>query len=415
MSRSRRLETRVRSLVLVGHRWAGLTLACFLVLIGLTGAILAFRDEIDGWLNPGLHRVAASGGTMLDPFELRQRALAYAPGKRIDEVKLRLEPGTTYAVSPVGVEDHEAGSGHEGGSARLIIDPTSGKLIHRVPAGDLPLRRETLLSFVDHLHFSLALGSFGATLFGLVALLWTIDCFLGFYLTFPATWHSLSAKSPHRSWWLRWSLAWRIKPTASGYRLNFDLHRAGGLWLWPMLLVFAWSGVYFNLTNDVYLPAMKSAFAFDQTYEGLPDAEGRHDEPELDWRDALTLSRRLMSDRAREIGLKILREDSLSFDARKYVFFYTVYSDRDVSVKYAATNLLIDAGTGAFKGLIVPTGRHSGSTITTWLVAIHLAAFGGLAMKLLAAFIGLATVGLSATGIYLWWRRRHPSRQIQRR
>ena len=27
-----------------------------------------------------------------------------------------------------------------------------------------------------------------------------------------------------------------------------DLHRAGGLWLWAMLFVFAWSSVAFNLT-----------------------------------------------------------------------------------------------------------------------------------------------------------------------
>ncbi|MCX5727426.1 MAG: PepSY domain-containing protein [Nitrospirae bacterium] len=40
-----------RSWVLV-HRYAELFMACFLIVAGLTGSILAFDGEIHGWLNP---------------------------------------------------------------------------------------------------------------------------------------------------------------------------------------------------------------------------------------------------------------------------------------------------------------------------------------------------------------------------
>ena len=36
------------------------------------------------------------------------------------------------------------------------------------------------------------------------------------------------------------------------YRRNFDLHRAGGLWFWGVLLTLAVSGVYFNLNHEVF-------------------------------------------------------------------------------------------------------------------------------------------------------------------
>jgi uncharacterized iron-regulated membrane protein len=36
------------------HRYAGLLLAPFLVVVGLTGSLLAFHDEMDRWLNPDL-------------------------------------------------------------------------------------------------------------------------------------------------------------------------------------------------------------------------------------------------------------------------------------------------------------------------------------------------------------------------
>ena len=34
------------------HRWTGLLITAFLVVVGLTGTILAFRSKIDHLLNP---------------------------------------------------------------------------------------------------------------------------------------------------------------------------------------------------------------------------------------------------------------------------------------------------------------------------------------------------------------------------
>ena len=40
-------------------------------------------------------------------------------------------------------------------------------------------------------------------------------------------------------------------------RLNFDVHRAGGIWLWPALFVLAASSVYLNLTHKVFVPTVE--------------------------------------------------------------------------------------------------------------------------------------------------------------
>jgi len=50
-----------------------------------------------------------------------------------------------------------------------------------------------------------------------------------------------------------WKPSWRMKWPASATRVNFDLHRASGLWLWPLLFVFGWSRVMSNL-DQVYRP-----------------------------------------------------------------------------------------------------------------------------------------------------------------
>ena len=58
------------------HRYAGLAMALFLVIVGLTGSVLAFREELDVWLNPELLTVAKRDAPMLDPLVLREKAEA---------------------------------------------------------------------------------------------------------------------------------------------------------------------------------------------------------------------------------------------------------------------------------------------------------------------------------------------------
>src|SRR3546814_1898719 len=59
-----------------------------------------------------------------------------------------------------------------------------------------------------------------------------------------------------KSWVSRWAVAWRIKRAARPTRRVLDLHRAGGLWLWGMLVIFAWSSVLLSL-SPVYYAAMR--------------------------------------------------------------------------------------------------------------------------------------------------------------
>ncbi len=399
----------------LAHRYAGLVLAGFLTIAGLTGTLLAFKVEIDKWLNPDLYRVAHRESPLLDPFTLRERALALAPGSRIDDVRLYREPDAPYVVVPAYEGDGHSGSGQGVGGERLVIDPYTGDLIRRVPTAIWPLSRETFVEFVDLLHYTLLLGDAGIWIFGVVALVWTLDSVVGFYLTLPA--HTLigaRAKSG-RSWWRRWGASWLLKRRPSPYRRYFDWHRAGGLWLWPLLLIFAWSSVYFNLGEHVYLPVMKQAFAFDDIYGSLPDAAEERSEPLFDWRKAHKVAQRLMAEHGARIGLKVLREDSLSYDAGKNVFLFTVLSDRDVAAKYAGTNVIFDATNGKFIAIQAQTGKAAGNTITAWLVAIHVAGFGGIPLQVFVAAMGLLVSMLSATGVYLWLRKRSAKHKVPRR
>ncbi|MCY3929250.1 MAG: PepSY-associated TM helix domain-containing protein [Acidobacteria bacterium] len=69
------------------HRYAGLTLALFLVIVGLTGSALAFYEELDAWLNSDLMHVPP-GRPALSASELVSRIEAWD-----DRIRVTGRPG----------------------------------------------------------------------------------------------------------------------------------------------------------------------------------------------------------------------------------------------------------------------------------------------------------------------------------
>ncbi|MGH8509951.1 MAG: PepSY domain-containing protein [Gammaproteobacteria bacterium] len=78
----------MRKLFVLIHRYVGLAMTVFLILVGVTGSVLAFYYEFDRWLNPELLTVPVRDGPMLDPFTLRERAEILEPRARVDGVSL---------------------------------------------------------------------------------------------------------------------------------------------------------------------------------------------------------------------------------------------------------------------------------------------------------------------------------------
>jgi uncharacterized iron-regulated membrane protein len=78
------------------HRWLGLTAGLLLAVIGLTGAALVFRDEIDRALNPHLLRVAPAATRAAGPLQAAVDVAARAyPGEPPTRVRMpRTADGT---------------------------------------------------------------------------------------------------------------------------------------------------------------------------------------------------------------------------------------------------------------------------------------------------------------------------------
>jgi len=187
------------------HRYVGLAMTVFLILVGVTGSVLAFYYELDRWLNPELLTVPVRDGPMLDPFTLRERAEILEPRARVDGVSLHREPGEAYVLWPQAKTDPATGEPYALTYNELYLDPYTGEKIGARQWGEVSLAKENILSFLYRLHYTLALpegtGNLGGYVLGITALLWTLDCFVGFHLTLPP-----SRRRSNSSLSLSWSL-----------------------------------------------------------------------------------------------------------------------------------------------------------------------------------------------------------------
>jgi len=297
--------------------------------------------------------------------------------------------------------------------SEIYLDDVSGAELGRIKSGGLPHVVGEIMPFIYSLHYTLALGEVGAWILGIVALAWTIDCFIAFYLTLPP-----SSRESRKTFLTRWRPAWTIKWRSSFYRINFDLHRAGGLWLWAMLLIFAWSSVFMNL-NGFYAAVTRLFAAYERPMWALSAPASVGDSSPMSWEDAQVVAGRLMDEQAQIHHFAVERLIAFYLMREKGAFEYRVRSTRDIGDKHGATTIYFDSRNGALVRADIPTGQRFGNTLTTWLIELHMANVFGLPYKIFVCAFGLVIVMLSITGVYIWWKKRaarlsHVRRRIAR-
>ena len=113
----------LRDLVNLVHRWTGLVLAAFLVIVGITGSLLAVREHINRLFNPGLY-VDANGSQPLDLATLAERAEAQEPKIRIWMFTIE-ERQVLFHVTPA--HDPLTGKPVALDFDQLVLDPYTGR------------------------------------------------------------------------------------------------------------------------------------------------------------------------------------------------------------------------------------------------------------------------------------------------
>lgn len=378
------MSTLVRRLLVRTHRYVGLVIAAFLIVAGLTGAVIPFHHELDRALNPDFF--SASPGQHLMPSGLAEVVERADPGIRVVFVETNAEAGSSATLFVVPQR-----GGTAVGYNQVFADPSTGVVLGRRQHGGCCLQRETVIPFLYNVHRRLALpGHWGDWLMGGVALLWTLDCFVALVLTFPRT-------SPFLA---RWVPAWKIRTKASGYRMTYDLHRAPGLWLWLIMLPIALSGVYLNLGAEVFRPVVAALSPLTPTpYETrLPAGSTNAEIGRLSFDDVLASASDHAITRNWPYRVRGIYDDRESG-------FYVVDFGTGQEAGLGTPWLYVEATTGAVLGEEVPGNGTIGDVIVRTQFPIHSGRILGLPGRILVSLAGLVVVLLSATGVVIWYRK----------
>ena len=388
----------MRALLVLLHRWFGLFIAGFLALSGLTGAVISWDHALDAWLNPTLYH-AATAGAPQPPLQLAQQLETADPRVQITFLPLALAPGEALQLR-VGPRPGTGVTAAALGFNQLALDPATGAEQGRRQWGEISLARENLLPFLYKLHYSLhipdGLGlELGVLFMGIVALVWVVDTAVALVISFPS----------RHTWRKSFAFRWRD----GGYRLHFDLHRSGGVWVWLLLLIVAVTSVSMNLNTQVVRPlvayfAPLSPSPFAQRVAQPPAAQtGPRVSREHVVASAVAEARRRGWQDAPG-GLFYSPE----FDVYGVGFYPPERAHGDGGLGNAW--LYFDGRTGHAAGDNVPGQGSWGDVFLQAQFPLHSGRILGLPGRVLISLLGLVVFMLSLTGIVIWSRKRRARR-----
>lgn len=331
---------------------------------------------------------------------------------------LNPELGDTYEVGFQPRQNPATGRTYELNFNRINYNPVTGEEVGRRYWGAVwPITRETFVSFLYKLHYTMHLPKMWGTdrwgywLLGIVALVWTLDCFFGLYLTLPvkrarnAARAEIIEKQLARGFWARWSPSWKIKTTGSSYRINFDIHRAFGLWTWALLLIVAFTGFSLNLYREIFNPVLSMISKVTPTVwtARTPSPIDNPIAPKVGYPEIL----------AQGIQDAVRRGISEPAGSVFYASRYGVYGvgffrqgDDHGAAGIGPTYLYYDGQDGLPLGERVPWAGTAADIFVQIQFPLHSGRILGLPGRILISVMGLVSAALSVTGVVIWARKR---------
>lgn len=366
-----------RQRLLFCHRWLGIVIGVYFVLLGVTGSLLVFGREIDRALNPALLTMQAQG--------------AYRPLSEIVTAFRTRYPDApmsyvNYPVPPDGVFNIRSGP-NQASQLYVYFNPYTGQII-----GDRT-RIGSLYGFLCYLHFYLLFGQTGWTLNGWGAGLVLVLVLAGLWLWWPVK----------RAGTAVWRARVLVRRDAGRSRLLYDLHNVAGIYSLVFALLFTLTAMAFAFPA----PATRVVYAITGTQ---PDAVLRVTPPQD--RQPLPLDQ-LVAAADAAIDGRILRV-SVPQSPTAPLMVRKEWDDWNQTRNHAM--VAIDPYTGGVMD-VYDSRQHAsvGRLLLQWAYPIHFGLWGGVWTRILYVVLGLAPLLGFVTGVWRWRLRRAAERKSQAR
>jgi uncharacterized iron-regulated membrane protein len=389
----------VRSFFKKLHLGIALAGGLFFVILGLTGSVIAWLPELDRALNPELlisskaHAESAhiepSRTFQIDPADAQKvidRLTADPVYGRPTQLTLPETAADVYVASyrPPKSLLQKPSSFAMPVSRQVMVDPDSLQVKGERAWGSIGWSRAQLMPTIFYLHRVLLLGETGKTLTGIIALALLFMSITGLVLWLPRA--KLSA--------LRHAL--RISYSGSWPRLQFSFHRATGFFAAPVLIVLAFSGLYFNVPSWV-LPVVGSVMTVSKN-EKINNQFPHQAAQMISITDAMRHAQSRYPDaRISRIGLPAKPNEPYEIRVRQ---------PNEIQKNDGATRMKLDAFSGEVLQVRDPLKGASGDVFLSWMFPLHSGEAFGLWGRVFISMFGVMPLLLALTGLLMWRRKR---------
>lgn len=372
-------HARWRQRWLALHLWLGLSLGALLVVLGLTGSLLVFYTQIDGWLNPAV--VVPRRDAPEHSLQAIFTAIRHAEAARDRGWRIELPRGNDRAYhARYYFAAEKAGRGFA--PLLVTVDPYTLQIRARRFWG------ESAMTWIYDLHYTLLLGSAGHYLLGIAGLLMLVSLGSGLYLWWPRG--------------TRWRQALTAKRHAGPKRLNYDVHKLSGIHGLALLLVVIGTGVCLELPGWVEPLVTRLS-----PLQPMPD-------PRV---GSSRVAQYITLDAAAAIARQHLPQAAVRWietpDGAGGVYRVRLYQPGEPSQRFPRSFVWIDPRDGRVLAVRDARERRAGDALLAWLHPLHAGEAFGLPGRWLVLLSGLLPAALFTTGAIRWRQKRRARRIVQ--
>lgn len=368
------------------HLWAGVIVGLYIILIGVTGSILVFKEELMPRPRIDVGAVDYKACTPEKLLAIVDRVNQAYPGKAAFLTACPMEANPLYHITvrdkpKPGAPPRKRGSGPPPKQLSVYAHPHTGEIL-----GDAD-RAESWVEWTEELHFDLLSGRTGRLWNGIGAAVLLALVITGMILWWPGV--------------MRWKRALVMNFSAGWKRINWDLHSVTGFWTVFFTLMWALTGMYFTWPRLFTVPIDKVSKIVTANY---PAEQMRK------------VAQRPASPKAPlDIAAVLQQAQVISPDGHLEGYFhgmgpkpiFTVYMARGRMGDYSNTDFIyFDEHTGQH---LYTWHRGKNETLGDWLVwlvaPLHFGTSWGPVVKWIWFILGLMLPLLTITGFIMYWNR----------
>jgi len=355
------------------HLWLGLVSGLIIVVLGVTGCLLAFEHEIRMLTEP-FRFVKAEEKLPLPPSVFKQIAEQRLHGKAASSIEYG-KPGDAILISYYDANNYKI----------IFLNPYNGDVLK------VKNMTRDFFRMVLNGHFYLWLPpSIGQPVVASATLIFLTMLISGIVLWWPK---NKAARKQRFS--VKWNAKWK--------RTNYDLHNVFGFYM-------TWIAIFLAITGLVmgFEWFAKSVYWISAAGKSMPAWYTPSSDTLAKPGDKLAI----MDNTWRQMMQKKNKKEALSiFFAAGPSAALSVSINHRPGTYYNMDNYYFDQYTGReLPGKGIYAGAYANASVADKIKRmnydIHIGAVLGLPGKMLAFFASLIAASLPVTGFYIWWGRR---------